>query len=105
MDLATLFGVEFFSAATRHWVVWVMLAGLVVTLACLYTWIKLDGVVEERELWITALIWASYCVVGICVLGNLSANRHIDEERSSREWVVEGPTELKAYLARNLPKD
>ena len=105
MDLATLFGVEFFSAATRHWVVWVMLAGLVVTLACLYTWIKLDGVVEERELWITALIWASYCVVGICVLGNLSANRHIHEERPSREWVVEGPTELKAYLARNLPKD
>ena len=91
MSLLQLFNVPYFTEELRHYVVWGVLAGFIVVLAGLWIWAKLDGVIEKRELWITSIVWAVYCIIGISVIGNVSINRDLHEGRDAKEWVIQGP--------------
>ncbi len=105
MDLAQLFNVPYFTEAARHYVIWGVLIGFLITYFLLRFWVRYDGVTQERELWITSIVWAIYCIIGISIIGNISINRHLHEGRQASEYVINSPQDLTKFLDKHTPKD
>lgn len=105
-DVLALTGWPFVPAEFRQMVILYALIGFIALTTLMIWFIRRDGTVTDREMWVASGVATVYAVVATIVIGALAINRSLHEERNfDKETLLATPAQKETYLAEYESKN